>query len=101
MDFQLKKEIRKSPNILFLNSAPFNTFTPEEWINVFGKDNNHLSLRLMGVNYSYKAVFFNHGHLANDFTVGQKIDIAYTVKENYFNDKTYIDLIIKDFKPVL
>lgn len=35
---ELKKEIRKSPNILFLNSAPFNTFTPEEWVNVFGKD---------------------------------------------------------------
>lgn len=34
----LRNEIKKSPNISFLTSSPFNSFTPEEWVNTFGKD---------------------------------------------------------------
>jgi len=36
---ELRNEIKKSPNILFLNTSPFNTFTPDEWVNIFGRDN--------------------------------------------------------------
>jgi type I restriction enzyme R subunit len=35
---ELRNEIKKSPNILFLNTSPFNTFTPDEWVNIFGRD---------------------------------------------------------------
>lgn len=34
----LRVEIKKSPNISFLISSPFNSFTPEEWVNTFGKE---------------------------------------------------------------
>jgi len=37
-DSELRKETKKSPNISFLTSSPFNSFTPEEWVNTFGKD---------------------------------------------------------------
>ena len=35
---RIKKRNQKSPNILFLNTSPFNTFTPDEWVNIFGRD---------------------------------------------------------------
>lgn len=35
---ELRKETKKSPNISFLTSSPFNSFTPEEWVNTFDKD---------------------------------------------------------------
>lgn len=35
---ELRNEVKKSPNISFLTSSPFSSFTPEEWINTFSKD---------------------------------------------------------------
>jgi len=35
---ELRNELKKTPNISFLTKIPFNTFTPEEWINTFSKE---------------------------------------------------------------
>ncbi len=67
-------------------------------VNTFGRENNHLAVRLLGANNTFKGILFNHGDLLQQFEVGSKVDIVYTVKENIYNGNAYIDIVIKDFK---
>ncbi len=67
-------------------------------VSVFGRESNHLSVKLQSQNKWYKAVFFNHGYLLNEFKPGDYVDIAYTLKKNTYNEKTYVDLMLEDIK---
>lgn len=66
--------------------------------NLCGKENQHIQLRLYQNDNYFKAMVFNEGERVNELPVGEKIDIVYVLKENRFNGKTTIDLIIKDWR---
>ena len=65
-------------------------------LNTVGKENQHLSLRLESNNKFYKGIFFNEGNRASNLKLGQHVSIVFSIKENNFNGRTSIDLIIKD-----
>jgi single-stranded-DNA-specific exonuclease len=66
-----------------------------DWV---GKEGKHLVLKLFDGNNTYKAIYFNAGDFDVSVNVGDKVDVAYTLKKNFFNGKTYIDLVIKAIK---
>lgn len=61
-----------------------------------GQDQKHLKLNLQGETLKLAAIAFNHGHLANQLTPSQFIDIAYTIEQNTWNGKKDLQLKIKD-----
>lgn len=67
-------------------------------IDFMGQERNHVRLKLFDNQTSYKAVFFNGTDAVKDLTIGDYVDIAYTLKENQYNGNVYIDLILKDIK---
>ncbi|MFC1756213.1 single-stranded-DNA-specific exonuclease RecJ [Patescibacteria group bacterium] len=68
-------------------------------VNIVGKEQQHLSLRLLDGDKFAKAIYFNYkDYFKEEINTGNKIDIVYTLKKNEFNGKTYIDMIIKDIK---
>lgn len=67
-------------------------------LNIVGKEQTHLSLRLFSGSEFYKAIFFNGADRAKNLTIGDRVDIAYMVKESEFNGKKYVDLIVKDLR---
>ena len=68
-------------------------------VNFVGGQGQHLSLRLYDGEGFFKAIFFNYGdHFEEEISVGDKIDIAYTLKKNEYKDKVNIDLVVKDIK---
>ncbi len=68
-------------------------------VNFVGGQQQHLSLRLYDGEDFFKAIFFNYGdHFEKEISVGDKIDIAYTLKKNEYKDKVNIDLVVKDIK---
>ena len=67
-------------------------------MNVVGKDQQHLSLKLLnGANY-LKGIFFGGAEYAAVLTIGDRIDVIYSVKESEFNGSQYIELLIKDLR---
>lgn len=70
-------------------------------INTVGKENQHTSLRLYDGFKYYKGIFFNGSEQCKNLSVGQKINIAYYVKENNYNGTRSVELIIKDFQKPL
>jgi len=67
-------------------------------IDKVGRESNHLSLRFLDGDSFYKGIFFGHGYLYDEFQLGDMVDVAYTLKKNEYNGKTYIDLVLKDIK---
>ena len=71
-------------------------------VNTVGKENQHLSLRLESNNKFYKGIFFNEGKQVSDLKLGQRVSIIFNIKENNFNGKTSIDIVVKDIStPVI
>lgn len=65
--------------------------------NVVGREGNHLVIRLSDGSGFYKAIWFNGvGNI--DLSMGDVISVVYSLNKNEYNDKTYIDLIVKDIK---
>lgn len=65
-------------------------------INLVGKEQKHLSLRLFGEGKVYKAIFFNGVDEIDNLNTGDKVDVVYSVKTNEFNGNINVELIIKD-----
>ncbi len=65
-------------------------------VNTVGKENQHLSFRFESSNKFYKGIFFNEGNRLSDLKLGQHVSVIYSIKENNFNGKTSIDIIVKD-----
>jgi len=63
-----------------------------------GKDANTLQLQVQmpGLHSPMKAVWFKNGALADQLSVGEKIDIAYRPKLNHYMGNTSIELMVKD-----
>ena len=65
-------------------------------VNTVGKENQHLSFRFESNNKFYKGIFFNEGHRISDLKIGQHINVVFSIKENNFNGKNSIDIVVKD-----
>ncbi|KKT45761.1 MAG: Single-stranded DNA-specific exonuclease [candidate division WWE3 bacterium GW2011_GWA2_44_16] len=66
-----------------------------------GREGNHLSLKLFAGagQTSYKAIYFdarNQG--VSTFGLGTKLDLVYSLALKDYNGKSYVDLIVKDFR---
>ncbi len=91
--------------------APFGMDNPEpvfvtrgvriEDMRLLGKDKNHLKLKISNKNNSgqariIEAIGFGLGELAEQLTIGDKVDIAYSLDENRWNGSVDLQLKLKD-----
>ncbi|MEQ9064015.1 MAG: single-stranded-DNA-specific exonuclease RecJ [Vicingaceae bacterium] len=70
-------------------------------ISKVGKTEDHLRLQLCGPDdpmNRISSIGFNLGHLADEISEGQMIQIVYTIEENSWNGKVSLQLNIKDIK---
>lgn len=65
-------------------------------LNIVGKTQSHLSLKLTKDNRYYKGILFNQAALFSNLKVGDLVDIAYSIEKNVYNGITYVNLILKD-----
>ncbi len=67
-----------------------------------GKDQNHLklSLRELKSGLTMNGIGFNMADKTDLVKSGAPLSIAYTIEENYWNNKVSLQLRIKDIKPV-
>lgn len=70
-------------------------------VSPMGRDNKHLKFKFYDGSKYYKGVMFNADEEYFDYKLGDKVDIAYSIKRNDFNGRTYIDLFVKDLKSSL
>lgn len=61
-------------------------------------DGKHLKLNLNDNNTYIDAIGFNIGSLANDFQIGDKVDVACNIGINEFNGNRKIQMVIKDIR---
>jgi len=59
-------------------------------------EGKHLKLTLKSDNITMNAIGFNLGHLANEYRIGDKIDIVGALEINHFNGIDQIQMNIKD-----
>jgi single-stranded-DNA-specific exonuclease len=86
--------------------APFGMGNPEpvfstqgvmiKDIRAIGKENAHLKLKVSQGRNVFDAIAFSMGDLASELHAGDKINVAYTIDENTWRDKTTLQLKIKD-----
>lgn len=62
-----------------------------------GQEGKHLKLKLQKDNIKLNAIAFGFG-VNNKLKAGENVDIAYAVEENVWNNKTSIQLKIKDIR---
>lgn len=68
-------------------------------IKKIGSQKNHLSLLLEFGEKKFKAVYFSFPkELEEEIYLGQKVDIVYKIKKNFFNNKINLDLNILDMR---
>ena len=66
-----------------------------------GADDSHLRFKpkQQGVEHPMlQAVAFKMGKLYNELSQGKTFDLAYTLEENHWNDRVYLQLNVKDIK---
>ncbi len=65
----------------------------------FGKENDHLKLFLEDKNHNqFTGLAFGKGNLSNSLKNGQTTDIVFNLSQNTWNEKTTIEIKIKDLK---
>lgn len=72
-----------------------------EDVRTMGAENNHLRFKpkQLGVNHlMIQAVAFKMGFLYDDLVAGKQFDLAYTIEENHWKDRVYLQLNVKDLK---
>lgn len=69
-------------------------------VNFVGKEQNHMSLRLFSGTNFYKAIYFNGKELSQEMgiKIGDKVDVAYAIRESEYNGSKYVDLVVKDLR---
>ncbi|QQG41049.1 MAG: single-stranded-DNA-specific exonuclease RecJ [Candidatus Levyibacteriota bacterium] len=83
--------------------APFGMKNPEptfvsrnvviEDMRLVGKDRKHVKFK-----FSIDAIGFGLGEKAGEFSVGDKVDIVYTIDENEWNGRKTLQLKVRDIK---
>ena len=61
-------------------------------------ENKHIKLTLRDDNIILDAIGFNMGHLAEDYRIGDKIDVVGTLEINSFNGLEKIQINLKDMR---
>jgi hypothetical protein len=61
-----------------------------------GQNKQHLLLKLFEDGRYYKAIFFGESALVDSINLGTKVDIAYTLKKNEYENKVTVDMLVKD-----
>ena len=59
-------------------------------------EGRHLKLSLRDENIVTNAIGFNLGHLADDYTIGDKVDIVGALEINVYNGEEKIQFNLKD-----
>ena len=67
-------------------------------IATIGNDNKHLRMRFMTSSGALNAIGFGFGPMAQRFKVSDCVDVAFTLDINNYNNKNYLQLVIKDIK---
>lgn len=67
-------------------------------INFIGKEKNHLSLIFSDGTNDKKGLLFNFDEKYKQLYLGQKVDIAYKIRKNEYNNNTSAELNIIDIK---
>ena len=63
-----------------------------------GKEKNHVSLKFYdGTNYQ-KGIFFSSREYFDDITLGDKVDVVYSIEENNYRGNSTLNLIVKDLR---
>jgi single-stranded-DNA-specific exonuclease len=63
-----------------------------------GRDNTHLKLKLKKDNLVFDAIAFGFGNLQPKIAPETEIDMVYSIEENIWNNRTSLQLKIKDIK---
>ena len=64
-----------------------------------GSDHNHLKVEIMDETENYiSGIGFSMGDLYDKIKTGKPFDICYSIEENTFNDKTNLQMFIRDIK---
>lgn len=62
-----------------------------------GKNKQHLKI-IVEKEKSYECVGFNMAYMADDFQVGDKVDVLFQVDENNFNNERKVQFLMKDIR---
>ena len=99
VDLDFVREVEKLKPFGVGNRAP--VFVSREvgvvGADLVGRDQSHLSLRVLSEGKSYKAIYFNGAEHKDKISVGDKIDIAFSAERNEYNGNTYVNLVLKDW----
>ena len=102
VDFELINEIDKIKPFGIDNEQP--VFLSENLgivnCDIIGRDKTHIKLKLYDGEKYHKAVFFGGSRYEKELSVGEKIDMVYTLSKNEYNGNKYVDLVVKDFRKV-
>jgi len=62
-----------------------------------GSENNHLRLTVSDGRVTFDGIAFRQGHWIKEMP--ESIDLLYTYERNYFNDRVFLQLNVRDLKP--
>ena len=63
-----------------------------------GKEKNHVSLKFYdGIN-SQKGIFFSSREYFDAISLGDKVDVVYSIEENNYRGNSSLSLVVKDLK---
>ena len=68
---------------------------------VVGKTGDHLRLDVTDRSYAITGIAFGRADMAQHIQNGNPVDICYELDENTFNNKTTIQMMVQDIKPIL
>lgn len=83
-------EANKMPLFLYKNLKIFSIRTLS--------DGKHIKLTLQDNHFYIDAIGFNLGHLAEEFQIGDKIDVVGTLEVNEFNGRENVQINLKDMR---
>ena len=68
---------------------------------VVGKTGDHLRLDVTDRSYAITGIAFGRADMAQHIQNGNPVDICYELDENTFNNRTTIQMMVQDIKPIL
>jgi len=63
-----------------------------------GKEKNHVSLKFYDGTNSQKGIFFSSREYFDDISLGDKVDVVYSIEENNYRGNSTLSLVVKDLE---
>ncbi|MBD3329963.1 single-stranded-DNA-specific exonuclease RecJ [Candidatus Peregrinibacteria bacterium] len=100
INFNLLKEIEKLEPFGVENERPTFILKNREpmFVNVVGKEKNHLKFSIKINNSTHNVIAFNMGRHLEELKKSKKIDLAFSLSRNRWNNKEYLQLQALDIK---